>query len=137
MQMRKLRMLLAITVVIGACKKHDNPVKSDHYRDVTYRVDARDSFLFVQFSRAQYDNVAKGNLKIDTNFSKPGVYFFKATVLADNNVILYGESRRSGNYGLQIIGPGNVLISSIDSLTLDPANQLHPNIWYASIKANF
>jgi len=130
------KQLFAVLFLIAAlgCNKQDTATKSDQYKKVFYRIESADSNLLVNFPRAVYDENQKGNIKKDSILTAPGTYLIMANVL-NQEIELYGLSYKSGNFSLQIIGEGNVILAQTDTIPLDPANQLHPDMWYARIKA--
>ncbi|HRO41655.1 MAG TPA: hypothetical protein PL009_02390 [Flavipsychrobacter sp.] len=132
--MRNLLFLVSSVLVLLACNKQDSVTKTDHYRKVIYRVSTQDSNLLINFPRAIYNENQKGNIKKDSMIYAPGVYLIPATVL-NEEIELYGMSYISGNFSLQILGEGNNILAATDSIPLDPANPLHPDMWYARIKA--
>lgn len=133
--MKSLFPLLIAAALLVACSKQDTATRTEHYRKITYRIESNDSNLLVNFARAVYDDKQKGNIQKDSLLAAPGTYVLPATVLANEEIELFGLSYISGNFRLQIIGDGQQVLAQTDSVPLDPANQLHPDRWFVKIKA--
>src|SRR5690606_17426533 len=100
---------LAFLCLLAACGKEETATKTVHYKQVTYNIKSGDSNLLVNFPRAVYNEVQKGNIAKDSLLPAPGSYSIRATVL-NEEIALYGESRVSDNFSLQIVGEGNVVL---------------------------
>ncbi len=135
MDMRTYIFIISLLIGFTSCTKTETATKTDHYRNITYRIETQDSNLQVNFPRAAYEEVVKGNIKKDSVIVSPGIYMIPATVLANEKIELFGMSYISGNFSLQIIGPGNVVLAQAENIPLDPANQLHPDRWFITISA--
>lgn len=124
---------LAFLCLLGACGKQETATKTVHYKQVIYVIESGDSNLLVNFPRAVYDEVQKGNIAKDSILPAPGSYSIRATVL-NEEIALYGESKVSDNFRLQIVGEGNVVLVQTDTIEFIPANVLAPAVWRAQIK---
>jgi hypothetical protein len=133
MAMKKLLLLLMLSSFVFACNKQDEATKVDQYKKIVYRINTGDSNLYITFRRAVYDSSQKGNIDFDSVLIAPGLYEIPATVLTGTDAKLYGESHLSGNFSMQITQQNGTVLAKTDSITYDPANQLHVARWYARI----
>ena len=133
--MKKLSGLVILALLFIACNKEDSATRIDQYRDILYKVQSGDSNLQVTFQRAVYDNTQKGNIDFDTTLVNPGFYIIKATVLTGMQVRLTAESHVSGNFSLIISSEEQGQLAKSDTITHEPANQLHDEYWFARIYA--
>jgi len=125
---------LLFFISFSSCNKEDEPTKFDQYRNIVFRIDARDSDLTVKISYAIFENGQRKGIIIDTVFPDPSVYSIPAKVLVNEPATIFGLSYRSGDYGLQILSGNNVLVG-VDSLPYFPSTQLDPDRWFTTIKA--
>ena len=117
-----------------SCKKEDDKLVSIRtYKDVIYAIDNSEPSLEIVYSKAQYDNDAKGNIDQDTVITLNGFTQIPATVLAGTNARLYALSYTGDNFSLQIKDNEGKVLAQSDSVTFDPANQLHPDRYYTNI----
>lgn len=133
MAMKNLLPLLIMSAFVFACNKQDEVTRVDQYKEIVYRINTGDSNLYITFRRAVYDSSQKGNIDFDSVLIAPGLYEIPATVLTGTDAKLYGESSVSGNFSLQITQQNGKVLAKTDSITYDPANQLHDARWYARI----
>lgn len=132
---RTVSAFFALIVVISSCKKEDEKlISTQTYRNVVYVVESNQQDLQVTFSRGIYSPSMKGNVDNDTTFGTTGFFQFPASVLTGVEMQLYAISYTGGNFKLKIKDETGQILSNIDEPSFDPANQLHPDRWYARLR---
>jgi len=130
---RTSHLLAAFMLLLLSCSKEDEPTKSDPYRNITFRIEAKDSFLTTRISYAVYEGNQKKGIDIDTSFVNPGIYTFPVKALVGVPASLFALSYRSSQHNLQILSGSNV-IAHADSLPLVPATPLDTmDRWFTTI----
>ncbi len=126
--------VLALFFFVAACNKTDeNLVSNQPYLDVVYQINNAEPDLAVTFSRGVFSDNVKGNLDHDTTISQNGLIQIPATILKGINVRLYAISYTGGDFNLQIRDTKGNILAQTDSVTFDPANQLHADRYFSNL----
>lgn len=126
--------MAVVCLAFHSCKKKDDKLVSKQtYKDLVYAIDNKEPSLEVVYSQAMYNDAAKGNIDKDTIITLDGFSQIPATVLSGTKCRLYALSYTGDNFSLQIRDDKGKILAESDTVTFDPANQLHPNRYYTNI----
>lgn len=120
-------------LLAGACNKTDNYTKSASYANVVYKIQSSEPGLYVTYSVGVYTDSIKGNIDYDTTFAATGNFNIPSTVLVGTNVTLFAMSDSGDNFAIQITDENGSIIKQSDTITLDPANALHADRYFAKL----
>ena len=132
--MKKYIAIVLLMTGIVSCKK-DTLTKKDTYSTIFYTIQTADSNLQVNLMRAVYTETTKGNIGKDTVLVNPGTYQIEAVVFNNVPVTLFAMSEISPDFHLKIESLSGTTFAETDTVTIYPANQLHPVQYVSKLTA--
>jgi hypothetical protein len=132
--MKTYLLLLFLFISCIACNKDEKLTKSEHYKNLVYRIQSNDSNLQVFFYRLTYiDSIGSSrNIQKDTVLHDKGFYNIPVTLLKGLTISLRGISTTDSTFNLKIVDESGTILAETDTIEHWPITPFDPVDRYVS-----